>query len=159
MDDALRNGRYLLFMDILGFSDLVAKHGADDVYETITTALDEFDRWEHRNGDFRTIYFSDTFIFYQEPKGYAEWAFLDVYAIGGMVLSALLAKGIAARGAISFGNFDVRSNNSDKRQVYFGQALIDAYVAEQKENWIGISILPSAWEPYDESSGGKISAY
>lgn len=159
IDTVMQNGRYLLYMDILGFSALVARKGTDEVYGIITAALDEFDRWEKLNGQFRTIYFSDTFIFYQEPKGFGEWAFLDVYAIGGMLLSALLAKGVAARGAISFGEFVVKTDNANKRQVYFGQALIDAYVAEQKENWIGISILPNAWKPYDESSGGKVAVF
>jgi hypothetical protein len=62
----------------------------------------------------------DTFIFYQNPKGYGDWAFLDVYAIGGMILSALLAKGISARGAISFGELEVREDSSEKHQVYHG---------------------------------------
>lgn len=156
MESAKKTGRYLLFMDILGFRELVARKGTEEVYRTITDALDEFDRWEVLNRQFRTIYFSDTFIFYQEPKGYGDWAFLDVYAIGGMLLSALLAKGIAVRGAISFGDFEVLSDNTNKRQVYFGQALIDAYLAEQQENWIGITILPSAWKPYEESTGRGI---
>ncbi len=159
MNIAQQNGRYLLFIDILGFSELVANKGSEEVYRTVTNALDEFDRWESLNGDFRTIYFSDTFIFYQNSKGYGDWAFLDVYAIGGMVLSALLAKGIAARGAISFGDFEVMPDNSNKRQVYFGAALIEAYLAEQKENWIGISILPSAWKPFDEATNGNVARF
>lgn len=154
-----QNGRYLLFMDILGFSELVAKKGSEDVYRTVTNALDEFDRWERLNGNFRTIYFSDSFIFYQNSKGYGDWAFLDVYAIGGMVLSALLAKGIAARGAISFGEFEVISHHSNNRQVYFGAALIEAHLEEKKENWIGISILPSAWKPFDEATNGNVTAF
>ncbi len=153
------DGRYLLFMDILGFSQLVHEKGSEEVYSTITSALDEFDRWEHLNRQFRTIHFSDTFIFYQEPKGYGDWAFLDVYAIGGMLLTALLAKGIAARGAISFGEFEVKPDNAKRREVYFGSALIEAYLAEQKENWIGITILQSAWKPYDESTNGNIARY
>jgi hypothetical protein len=161
MDTAtdLRHGRYVLYLDILGFSDLVESRGAEEVYETINKTLAAFGRWEELNRLFRTIYFSDTFIFYQEPKGYGDWAFLDVYAIGGMVLSALLAHGIPARGAISFGEFEVRSDESAKHQVYFGRALIEAYRAEQKENWIGISILKSAWLPYENSNPGTIAAF
>jgi hypothetical protein len=159
MNDAMDSGRYLLYMDILGFSDLVASKGTDEVYCTIMSALDVFNRWEKINRLFRTLYFSDTFIFYQEPKGYGEWAFLDVYAIGGMLLSALLAKGIAARGAITFGNFEVISDSKTNRQVYFGPALIEAYKAEQQENWIGITIQRSAWDPYENSSRGKITSF
>ena len=153
----LHHGRYVLYLDILGFSDLVESRCAEEVYETINKALAAFGRWEEVNNLFRTIYFSDTFIFYQEQKGYGDWAFLDVYDIGGMVLSALLANGIPARGAISFGEFEVRIDESAKHQVYFGRALIEAYRAEQKENWIGISILRSAWLPYENSKPGSIA--
>src|SRR5687768_10442649 len=106
-NSSLREGRYLLFLDILGFSELVESKSAQEIYEVIDRALGAFDRWEELNGLFRTIYFSDTFLFYQVPKGYGSAAFLDVYAIGGMLLSALLAAGIPARGAISFGEFEV----------------------------------------------------
>jgi hypothetical protein len=155
----LKNGRYLLFLDILGFSAIVSDRNADEIYALIDKALQAFDRWEKFNHQFRTIYFSDTFIFYQETKGYGDWAFLDVYAIGAMVLSALLANKIPARGSITFGEFEVRNDSTSKHKVYFGEALIEAYKSEKKENWIGIAIQPSAWIPYEESNKGTIKVY
>ena len=151
--------RYLLFLDVLGFSELVETQGTEKVYAVVDEALGAFGRWEQLNQLFRTIYFSDTFVFYQEPEGYGDWAFLDIYAIGAMVLSALLAKGIPARGAITFGEFVVRQDSSERHQVYFGKALIEAYKAEQKENWIGITIQPSAWKPFEANNPGIISAF
>jgi hypothetical protein len=129
------------------------------VYAVVDEALRTFGRWEELNQQFRTIYFSDTFIFYQDAEGYGDWAFLDVYAIGAMVLSALLAKGIPARGTITFGEFVVRQDSSTKHQVYFGKALIEAYRAEQRENWIGITIQASAWRPYEAKNPGAITAF
>lgn len=158
-DNTLANGRYLLFLDILGFSELVETRGHEEVYATIEKALAPFHRWEKLNGQFRTIYFSDTFVYYQEPKGYGDWAFLDIYAIGGMVLSALLAAGIPARGAITFGEFEVRADDSGRHQLYYGRAMVEAYRAEQKEKWIGIAIQPSAWEPYEDSKPGLIETF
>lgn len=152
----MSQGRYLLFLDILGFSELVETKSVKEVYAVVDNALQAFGRWEELNALFKTIYFSDTFVFYQDPKGYGDWAFLDIYAIGGMVLSALLAAGIPARGAISFGEFEVELDSSGRHQVYFGKALIEAYQAEQKEKWIGITILPSAWEAYDAANPGMI---
>lgn len=154
---SLAQGRYLLFLDILGFSQLVEAKSTKKIYSVIAKSLKAFERWEELNEQFKTIYFSDTFIFYQEPKGYGSWAFLDVYAIGGMILSALLARGIPARGAISFGEFEV--NLAGRHQVYFGKALIDAYKSEQREKWIGITILPSAWMPYEAEKPGIIDAF
>src|SRR5262249_55178648 len=79
--DVLSRGRYLLFLDILGFSELVETRGHDEVYQTIEKALAPFHRWEQLNGQFRTIYFSDTFVYYQDPQGYGAWAFMDIYAV------------------------------------------------------------------------------
>lgn len=152
-------GRYLLFLDILGFSELVETRSPYEVYAVIDNALKTFGRWEELNGLFKTIYFSDTFLFYQESKGYHKWAFLDVYAIGGMILSALLSANIPARGAISFGEFEVEFDSTGRHQVYFGKALIEAYKAEQREKWIGITIMPSAWTPFERDDPGIIDSF
>ncbi|MBK8040552.1 MAG: hypothetical protein IPK22_25975 [Verrucomicrobiaceae bacterium] len=148
--DIKQNGRYLLFLDILGFKEMVAKRSAAEVFGVIDDALKSFLNWEHLNGEFKTIYFSDTFLFYQEHKGYGAWAFLDIYAVAGMLLSALLAKGIPARGTISFGEFEVQIDSSNRHQIYSGKAFIEAYEAEQKENWVGVTILPSAWQIWND---------
>lgn len=155
----LNSGRYLFFLDILGFSKLVENKSPQEVYTVINSALRSFSRWEKLNQQFKTIYFSDTFLFYQEPKGYGDWAFSDIYAIGGMLLSALLAKEIPARGSITFGEFEVNADSSNEHQVYFGKALIEAYKTEKKEQWIGITIQPSAWEIYEKNNIGTIKAF
>lgn len=152
-------GRYLLLLDILGFSELVKTKGQAEVLKTIREALKPFERWEGLNQSFKTIYFSDTFLFYQVPKGYGKWAFLDVYAIGGLILTALLSKGIPARGAITFGDFDVFDGESSRHQVYFGAALVEAHQAEQREGWIGITIQPSAWHPCEAENPGIVNAF
>ncbi|MFH2045988.1 MAG: hypothetical protein ABIK92_12670 [Pseudomonadota bacterium] len=153
---SLTNGRYLLFLDLLGFSKLVENKSPQEVYDVIDSALRSFSRWEELNRQFKTIYFSDTFLFYQDPKGYGDWAFLDIYAIGAMLLSALLAKGITARGSITFGEFEVKADSSNKHQLYFGKALIEAYEAERREQWIGITIQPSAWKIYERKYNDTI---
>lgn len=155
----LESGRYLLFLDILGFSAMVNDRCADEIYEVVDEALREFTKWEDLNKLFRTIYFSDTFLFYQDPKGYGDWAFLDVYAIGEVVLAALLAKGIPARGSITFGQFEVRGDSTSRHLIYFGKALIEAYQSERKEKWLGIAIQPSAWIPYENSNKEIIKVY
>ncbi len=152
-------GRYLLFLDILGFGEIVDTMEIQKIYSIIENALKAFRRWEELNGLFKTIYFSDTFLFYQEKEGYGDWAFLDIYAIGGMLLSALLAESIPARGAISFGKFDVFIDPNEDNRIYFGKALIEACKAEKQEKFIGIIILPSAWKPYEERHSGEIDLF
>lgn len=157
--ELLRTGRYLLLLDILGFRKRVESRQADEIYKIVDLALQTCHRWEELNQAFRTIYFSDTLIFYQEPLEYGDWAFLDAYAIGGMLLSALLARGIPARGAITFGEFVVRKDSDGRHNIFFGKALIEAYEAERNENWVGITISPSAWKPFEQFNAGSVGAF
>lgn len=158
-ETSLNSGRYLLFLDLLGFSKLVEDKSPQEVYDVIDTALKSFSKWEKLNKQFKTIYFSDTFLFYQDHKGYGDWAFLDIYAIGAMLLSALLAKKIPARGSISFGEFEVKADSANKHLLYFGKALIEAYKAERSEQWIGITIQPSAWKIYEKKNIGTVKVF
>lgn len=60
MSNSLNEGRYLLFLDILGFSDLVENRPTKEIYDVVDSALKAFGRWEELNGLFKTIYFSDS---------------------------------------------------------------------------------------------------
>jgi len=153
------SARYLLLLDILGFRDAVRERAAEEIYAIIDHALESFDRWERLNNAFKTIYFSDTILFYQDPPGYGDWAFLDAYAVGALLLASLLGKKIPVRGSISFGQFVVRKDSRRKHDVYFGKALIEAYEAAQRENWIGITVEHSAWKVHEHHNPGTIDAY
>lgn len=155
----LAEGRHLLFLDILGFSEITRNKSSAEILGVISKAFEEFDRWEELNGLFETIYFSDTFLFYQTSPGYHESCFLDIYAIGAFVHTALLSEGIATRGAIAFGGFEVWDTDDGKHQAYFGTALVEAHEAERKEGWIGITILPSAWEPFEAKEPGIVDCF
>jgi hypothetical protein len=69
-------GRYLLFLDLLGFSELVSKGSTEQIYSVVDEALQAFGRWEKMNSKFRVIYFSDTIIFYQESAHYGDWVLI-----------------------------------------------------------------------------------
>ncbi len=145
----LQQGRYLLYLDILGFKDIVRTRSPRAVYDVVNHVLQVCARREKLIGDFRTLCFSDTIVFYQKPVGWAEWAFLDIYSIGGMIWSALAAAHIPARGAISFGEFTVEVDSGGRHEIFFGNGLIDAYETENADGnreWVGLTISPSAWQ-------------
>ena len=155
----LRQGRYLLYLDILGFKQIVRTRSTREVYEIVDRVLAEFRLRESRIREFRTLYFSDTIIFYQDPVGWGSWAFADVYAIAGMAWSALAAHDIPCRGAISFGEFFVELDSNEQHSIFFGEALIDAYETESHESnseWIGITLCPSAWQAVEYADSGLI---
>ncbi len=54
----------------------------------------------------------------------------------------MLCAGIPVCGAMSYGDFYADKNNN----VFFGEALIEAYSFGENQNWIGFIICPSAIE-------------
>lgn len=51
----LSQGRYLLFLDVLGFSEFVETKSTQEIYAIIDNALKSFERWEELNGLFKSI--------------------------------------------------------------------------------------------------------
>lgn len=155
----LRQGRYLLYLDILGFKEIVNERSAKEVYAIVDCVLQECLRREDRIGDFRTLYFSDTIIFYQKPIGWGSWAFSDVCAIGGMIWSALAAAEIPSRGAIAFGDFTVEADSAARHEIFFGKALVDAHETEGSSahrDWIGLTICQSALAAVEYMESGLV---
>src|ERR1043165_2995712 len=155
----IKSGRYLLYLDILGFKQIVQTQAAPDVYKIVDRVVGEFNKRGDNIQVFRTLYFSDTIIFYQEPVGWGSWAFADIYAIAGLAWSALAAHHIPCRGAIAFGDFHVELDSNRLHSIFFGKALIEAYEAESHEDnrdWIGVTVCPSAWQAVEYMESGLI---
>jgi len=133
--------RYLLYIDILGFSDLVEKgeKRIDDLYEVIASLN------VHRHHAFKTIIFSDTILVYnldggefQEDKYYLVM-FLCEFAQD--LQYRLTERGVFFRAVIVRGSFKHYELNSVP--CFFGKALIDAYRSEKKIKAIGLFIEKS----------------
>jgi len=137
--------RFILLLDILGFSELVKTRPAEEIFSIIELALQCAKRWSRRfpYWPLRTLYFSDTFLVYYDGEvGYGQFsALVDV---ARNMLTTLLANGVPARGAITFGQFEMR-DSPEGETIFFGRALVDADRAEECENWIGVVAAPSCW--------------
>src|ERR1039457_5716144 len=65
-------------LDILGFKHIVQTRTPRDVYGIVDKVVGEFKKRGDNIEVFRTLYFSDTIIFYQEPVGWGSWAFAEI---------------------------------------------------------------------------------
>lgn len=139
--------KYLLYLDILGFSEYVKKQGTEAIYNIVKELLSYIKIWTEANTNFEVIYFSDSFIFYQKEAQFIDTAFIDIIGIAQDIFIFFLSREIPVRGAITFGEFFVEQNDDSKHQIYYGKALVEAHKAEQRENWIGITIEKSAISP------------
>jgi len=140
------NKGFLLYIDILGFSKFVEKNNPQIILSIIKSTLEYFNMWKKANQSMDVIYFSDSFIFYQNKPNYIDTAFCDIIGISQNIFNYLLSKEIPVRGAISFGDFYVDTLEKNNQKIYFGQSLVEAHRAEKRENWIGITIEESVYK-------------
>jgi hypothetical protein len=130
--------RYLLYIDILGFSDLVMKEPSrvEDLYEVIASLE------VHNHDAFSTIIFSDTILVYNlvDSSEAQDQVYVIMYLCEFVqdLIYRLAGRDIFFRALITRGNFNHYMLNDI--QCYFGQALIDAYQREKTIKCVGLFI-------------------
>lgn len=132
--------KYSLYIDILGFSDLVKRDPLQ--VEKIYGVLDSLN--VHSDDIFRTIVFSDTVVVYNriDPKPDDAKAHESIvcYSIefAEDLHHRLTGQGLYFRAVQVYGEFQHYAlENID---CFFGEALIDAYAQEKKIPSIGLFI-------------------
>ena len=132
--------KYLLYIDILGFSDLVKRDPLQ--VEKIYGVLDSLN--VHRHDVFRTIVFSDTVVVYNridpKPNDAKAHEYIVWYSIefAEDLHHRLTGQGLYFRAVLVSGEFQHYAlENID---CFFGEALIDAYAREKKIPSIGLFI-------------------
>lgn len=136
--------RFLLYIDLLGFSDLVLNK--PEVLPKIFYVLDRSNA--HRHGSFKVIQFSDTLLIYNEYEART----LDDKRYGTMYLCEfaqelqymLLGRDAYFRALITFGRFEDTgpTPNLEYKNVraFWGEALIKAYRNEKDIQAIGLFV-------------------
>jgi hypothetical protein len=130
--------RFLLYIDILGFSEMVSKEPRKvvRVYEILDTLN------VHSRSDFKVIVFSDTILIYNDAP--ASIDFDREYCVQTLVDFAsdlhqrLVGQDIYFRAIIVKGDFN--HYERDHVNCFFGSALITAYNAEKGIPSLGLFI-------------------
>lgn len=130
--------KYLLYIDILGFSELV-KHNIGRV-RRLYHIIDNLNA--HRHNEFKTLVFSDTILIYNihDPLRSNDHQYTVMYLIEFVqnLLNECAGKNYYFRAILSYGEFEHFSGNNVDR--IFGKALVDAYTAEKSINCTGLFI-------------------
>jgi len=144
--DDTEHGRFLLFLDILGFRRMVETKRPYEVYQSVNQVLVHAYA-EKLSPDYDTIHFSDTFVIYSKSPGYSPRLFYELLNLTCSNLAWSLAKGIPLRGALTFGEFSVTPDWGGRFQVFFGKALHEAYDQERKRKLITITLCANGFRP------------
>lgn len=133
--------RWLSYFDLLGFKNLVEKRDLDfiiPIYENILSDLDRKAAPKRKYGiDFS--WFSDTFIIFASDDSLESFALME--QASRLFFQRLILKKIPLRGALSVGSLYTQK----KKNVFLGNALIDAYEYGEKQDWIGFVLTPSVY--------------
>jgi hypothetical protein len=130
------NNKLLLYIDILGFSDLVSESPSkiDDLYEVIASLN------VHDHNAFRCVIFSDTILVYNVDGGDSpqDISYLLMFQceFAKDLMHRLTKRGIVFRAVITNGHF--RHYQLNDVPCFYGNALVDAYNAEKKIKAIGL---------------------
>lgn len=134
--------RYLLYIDILGFSELVRTDR--DAVNKLYATLDSLN--VHRHEAFTTIVFSDTILVYNrlEPRSDDDHEYLVMYGCEFFqdLLYRTIGTGIHLRAILLHGDF--QHERLENIESFFGDALIDAYRLEKEVQSTGLFIHESA---------------
>ncbi len=147
--------RYIAFLDILGFGELVRNEPLWFVKERLKRALDwatAAARAAPQVGidgvavcGVRIFSFSDTFVIIAENESTA--AFLSFLNATTVLTRALFAEKLPIRGAITFGEADF----IDGTQHAVGKGIVAAAELEKRQDWLGVMVdegsIPSEARP------------
>ncbi len=130
--------KYLLYIDILGFSDLVRTNPSkiDKIYKVINSLN------VHRHHAFKTIVFSDTILVYNldEPRNAHDHRYLVMFAIefAQDLWFRTVGQEVFFRGILRYGPFD--HYDLSNITAFYGNALIDSYIKEKDLSCCGLFI-------------------
>ena len=136
--------RFLLYIDLLGFSELV--HTKPKILPDLFRVLDKSNA--HQHGDFRVIQFSDTLLIFNavEAVSNEDKSYYAMYLceFAEEIQCMLLGRDTFLRGLLTYGQFEdtgpAPNSNYRKIRAFWGESLIAAYNAEKNIQAVGLFV-------------------
>ena len=149
--------RFVSFLDVLGFSDLVNKSELDEVKKKLEAAVSAMPyglalgEWPRGSGNIANIAarqpqlrfsaFSDTYMIWSEDASIA--CFFEIVVATALVTGCLFSVGLGVRGAITSGEAECILGTSQ----LVGRAVTRAASLEKQQEWFGVVFDPEILSP------------
>ncbi|MFV0420549.1 MAG: hypothetical protein ACK5KT_17730 [Dysgonomonas sp.] len=139
---SLTTNRFVCFLDIMGFKDMVMRNSHESIYKMLNDFSKKRDTLDgaislpkqYETDSLKTVSFSDSIVIFTKEDT-KECLELLTLATSWLFAKAIEA-GIPLKGAIAHGTMSINVS----RQIFFGQPLIDAYLLEEEVEFYGIVI-------------------
>jgi hypothetical protein len=151
-DSTKAGKKWVSCFDLLGFGNYVRENGVAEAFCRFRSCRDEQVFYGGLNS-VAFVWFSDTFIFYSLDD--SPDSFCAITTASHDFFDELLLAKVPLRGALAFGDFYADKTNG----VFLGEALVDAYSYEEKFNWLGFVLHPSALSRMNEIGKPVSEAY
>ena len=132
--------RFVAFLDIMGFKDRVARTNHAQLLEQLTNFNREITSYigKYKNSEIQLAQFSDSIVLFSNDTTSISLQTLAEVTRG--IMQTAINLQIPMKGAIAQGKITC----DIPKQLFLGQALIDAYLLEENINYYGILVHHTA---------------
>ena len=136
--------RFVAYIDIMGFKDMVAREKHEDIYKLMIRMKERINfservDWSYEKSTFvRTTTYSDSIMIYSKDR--TDNSLNSFLCTIASIIGDLFLEEIPFKGAVAFGKMTLDTKNS----IFFGQPLIDAYLLEEELHFYGVVIHATA---------------
>ena len=140
--------KYISFLDILGYKELILNNSTSDIKLLYSQAIDYakpkiIDFWkgqELNDSEIEMSIISDSIILWTNNENFQSLG--KILISTSNLLTAFMIAGLPLRGAIVKGELDslnktLGSSSDIKTPIFFGKGLTNAYSLEGQQNWSG----------------------
>lgn len=138
------NKRFVAFLDIMGFKDMVMRMDHEDLYKTLNSIFklsSIIESLDILKDSICITKFSDSIIIFSNTTSKKDLQYFIKTII--IIFSESLNNHIPLKGAIAYGKISIDKDNS----MFFGQPIIDAHLLQEELFYYGV-ICHNSFENY-----------
>lgn len=158
------NKRFVAFLDILGFKEIIEKNSLNDIVEIYSKTLKEaYDKsiktlesqeeFRDEEASLKSTIISDSILFWTENDTFN--GFVKLLLTIDYFIYAALRNGFLLRGAIVYDEIielkaTAISDKTLESSILIGKAITRAYTQEAKQDWCGCTVSQDAIERFKQ---------
>ena len=131
--------RFVSFLDIMGFKDLVARNEHRVILSKLTKLTDHISETVGQEEGFHFSMFSDSILIYSDDSNFDS--FVTLVKFTSSIVNKSISIGLPIKGAIAKG---MCTATTGAKLLYFGQPIIDAFKLEENLVIYGVAIHNTA---------------
>lgn len=144
--------RYIVFLDIMGFKEMVMRNIHEDIYAKFRCLSDMSSFIEEVVEEVSVTIFSDSVIIFSKDS--SEKSLKEMSKVALVLFAKSIKSGMGIKGGLAKGLITVDKKN----QIFFGRPIIDTYLLMEELNYYGVIVHHSAENAIKEYEKNDLNA-